>query len=112
MREWARSVAKRIVFAALGSPPALTAKLRSLRAANALTILNLHRVGPPDDSTYPPLPPHLFDHLLGFVTRHFDVVTFGSLSESPMGQRPKLILSFDDGYADFATFAAPLLEKH
>jgi peptidoglycan/xylan/chitin deacetylase (PgdA/CDA1 family) len=112
MREWARKLAKKVVFTALGSPPVLAGKLRALREAGALTILNLHRVGPPDDSTYPPLAPHLLDHLLGFVTRHFDVVTFASLSHSAEGERPKLILSFDDGYADFAAHAAPLLDRY
>ena len=109
----ARSAAKRFVFAALGSRPVIEQKLRAIRSAGVITILNLHRVAPPDGSTYPPLSPQLFEYLLRFVRRHFEVVTFAELTEGRRNsQRPRLILSFDDGYADFATYAAPLLEKY
>ena len=107
-----KAAAKQAVFIALGSVPALSLKLRALRKANAVTILNLHRVGPPDGSTYPPLSPHLFDYLLGFVRRHFDIITFDDVAGNVGRERPRLVLSFDDGYADFATHALPLLEKH
>jgi len=105
-------MAKRLAFAALGSPPAVAAKLRAIRSAGVLTILNLHRVGPDDGSTYRPLDPGLFDQLLRFVRRNFEVVTFADLGKGERTRKPRLILSFDDGYADFATHAAPLLEKH
>lgn len=108
----ARSIAKQLAFTTLANPPLVTRKLRAIRQANALTILNLHRVAPPDGSTYPPLSPRLFEYLLRFVRRHFDPVTFAELDNPPASDRPRLILSFDDGYADFATFAAPLLEKY
>lgn len=112
MRPAVRSAIKAVAFRVFGSPPMIAAKLRAIRAAGAVTILNLHRVGPPDGSTYPPLAPHLFDDLLRFVRRHFDVVTFADLGRKPANGQPRLILSFDDGYADFATHAAPLLERH
>lgn len=108
----ARNAAKQLAFLTLGSPPFLTRKLRAIREADALTILNLHRVAPPDGSTYPPLSPRLFEYLLRFIRRHFDPVTFGELGAPPASDRPRLVLSFDDGYADFATYAAPLLEKY
>ena len=96
----------------LGSPPIVARKLRAIRDADVVTVLNLHRVAPPDGSTYPPLSPRLFDYLLRFVSKHFEVVTFAELTTSGEGQRPRLVLSFDDGYADFALYAAPLLEKY
>lgn len=112
MRQAARSLVKSLVFSALGSPPMVAAKLRAVRRSGALTILNLHRVGPDDGSAYQPLSPTLFEALLRFVLRHFTVTTFAGLSRLDSRVRPPLILSFDDGYADFAEFAAPALERH
>lgn len=105
-----RGTAKTAVFSALGNGPFLRRRLDRVRESGVTTILNLHRVGPDDGSSYRPLAPSLFDELLRFVTREFAVVTFADLGEP--ARKPKLILSFDDGYRDFLTDAAPILEKH
>lgn len=106
-----RDLAKHAAFAALGSPPVVAAKLRRIRHSGALTILNLHRVAEPDGSAYPPLRPKLFEALLSFAKRHFEIVTFAGLARATVG-RPKLILSFDDGYRDFHSVAAPIMARH
>ncbi|HKP33753.1 MAG TPA: polysaccharide deacetylase family protein [Sphingomicrobium sp.] len=105
-----RGTAKAAVFSALGNGPMLRRRLDRVREAGVTTILNLHRVGPDDRSSYRPLPAPLFDELLRFVTREFAVVTFAELGEP--ARKPKLIVSFDDGYQDFVTHAAPILKKH
>jgi peptidoglycan/xylan/chitin deacetylase (PgdA/CDA1 family) len=74
------------------------------------TILNLHRVGNNAGSAYRPLDPTLFDELLTFAKHEFAVVTIAELREK--SRKPKLVLSFDDGYRDFATTAVPILRKH
>lgn len=81
-----------------------------MRSANVNVILNLHRVAPDDRSSYRPLSPDIFDELLSFVKREFAVVTIGELGANTA--KPKLVLSFDDGYRDFASYAAPILRKH
>jgi peptidoglycan/xylan/chitin deacetylase (PgdA/CDA1 family) len=105
-----RGTAKAVVFAALGNGPMLRRRLDRVRESGVTTILNLHRVGPDDGSSYRPLAASLFYELLRFVTREFAVVTFAELGEPT--RKPKLILSFDDGYRDFVTHAAPILKKH
>lgn len=105
-----RKTAKVAAFAALGNGPRLRNRLLALRRSGATTILNLHRVAPDDGSDYRPLHPDLFDELLAFVKREFAVVTIGELSDP--ARKPKLVLSFDDGYRDFAANAAPILKRH
>lgn len=105
-----RDVAKVTAFTAMGNGPWLRRRLQSVRDAGVTIILNLHRVAPDDGSDYRPLAPSLFDELLAFVKREFAVVTIGELAER--STKPKLVLSFDDGYADFATNSMPILKKH
>jgi peptidoglycan/xylan/chitin deacetylase (PgdA/CDA1 family) len=107
-----RAAVKEGALRSLGSPLAAETKIRVAAKAGVLTILNLHRVSRRDGSTYEALDPGLFKYLLVFIKKRFDVVTFAELGEDRGGDRPKLILSFDDGYKDFIDVAVPLLDKH
>lgn len=107
-----RSVLKEAALRALGSGWAVRRKMRAIGASGAVTILNLHRVAPDDRSSYPPLDPNLFDGLIAFLKDRFDILTFAELAAAAGGGRPKLILSFDDGYRDFHQHAAPILARH
>jgi peptidoglycan/xylan/chitin deacetylase (PgdA/CDA1 family) len=105
-----RSTAKVIAFAAMGNGPWLRRRLEAVRNAGVTTILNLHRVAEDDGSDYKPLKPSLFEELLAFAKREFAIVTVSELGEAT--RRPKLVLSFDDGYRDFLTTAVPILRRH
>lgn len=105
-----RRIVKSAAFVVLGSPLVTAARLRRLAASDAVTVLSLHRVGPMDGSTYPPLDPQLFRELLQFCQRNFSLTTFGELGEQ-QGSKPPMILSFDDGYKDFIEYSAPILEE-
>jgi len=105
-----RDTAKAAVFAWGGNGRRLRGRIERVRDAGVTPILNLHRVAPDDRSSYRPLAPELFDELVSFVKRDFEVVTIAQLSTKTA--KPKLVLSFDDGYRDFALYAAPILRKH
>jgi len=85
--------------------------LRRISEQRLLTVLNFHRVSPHPAPFWPPLHPDLFDNLLEFLTRHFDVTRFSD-DEPSARRRPRVILSFDDGYYDFVEYAMPILKRH
>jgi peptidoglycan/xylan/chitin deacetylase (PgdA/CDA1 family) len=105
-----RDAVKVAAFGAMATPFMLRRRLQAIRNSGLTTILNLHRVAPDDRSDYRPLDPSLFHDLLAFVKREFAVVTIGQLKERT--HKPKLVLSFDDGYRDFALNAVPILRQH
>ncbi|WP_375272197.1 polysaccharide deacetylase family protein [Sphingomonas sp.] len=106
------ALAKPAVFALLTQPRRMRRRLDLLAERGVTTILNLHRVAPDDGSGYRPLAPELFNELLAFVSRRFHVTTIAALDQPAARDRPRMVLSFDDGYRDFFTHAMPLLARH
>lgn len=92
------------------------------RNRQALTVIMYHRIIDPGDVRWLRCDPEyslsteLFEQTLIFFRRHYNLVTLddvarartrpGSLPEVP------LLITFDDGWADTADFAAPLLAKY
>jgi peptidoglycan/xylan/chitin deacetylase (PgdA/CDA1 family) len=103
---------KQFALTYLASPWRLRRRLERLSRTDAVTILSLHRVAPADGSSYPPMDPGLFDRLLAFCQSHFEVVVFAELAAKRKSGKPRLILSFDDGYKDFLEYAVPIMDKH
>ncbi|HEV2054415.1 MAG TPA: glycosyltransferase [Methylomirabilota bacterium] len=98
-----------------------TGSWRALRRefGATLPILLYHHVGPPRPGTYPELTisPERFEQQVRWLASHGYVgirpsdwqawrLGAGTLPDKPV------LLTFDDGYADLAEFALPVLERH
>ena len=103
-------IIKNLAFYILGSDLAVKKRIQQISKNEYVTILNLHRVAELDGSAYRPLEPYLFSELLEFCNKHFALITFSELTTKQ--KKPKLILSFDDGYKDFIEVAVPILYQH
>jgi len=83
-------------------------------------ILMLHRVLADDNAANLPhrnelcVGPKAFEHLLGWLKKHFDCVPLMDILQpgSLRSERPKVALTFDDGWRDNAVNAYPLLQKY
>ncbi|KTC26627.1 polysaccharide deacetylase family protein [Pseudomonas sp. L5B5] len=88
------------------------------RLGEAGVVLMLHRVLA--DSTAAARPHRAplcvgqaqFEHLLRWLRRHFDCVPLQQLLDLPGGDRPRVALTFDDGWRDNAEVAYPVLERY
>lgn len=89
---------------------------RRLRQAGV--VLMLHRVLASEEDAALPHRRALcigrdsFERLLVWLQRHFDCVPLSELLACPAGARPRLALSFDDGWRDNAEQAYPLLQRY
>jgi peptidoglycan/xylan/chitin deacetylase (PgdA/CDA1 family) len=81
-----------------------------------VSILIFHRVLPRPDPIFPgEMDATRFDRLMGIVARAFNVLTLGqALALRAEGRLPPraLVITFDDGYADNAEVALPILRRH
>ncbi len=107
-----RHVVKRAVLPALAHPIRFERRFRQIAGAEVVTILNLHRVAARDSSAYRPLEPRLFENLIKLIRQRYEVTTVAQLSATPRDGRPRLVLSFEDGYKDFIDVAAPILARN
>lgn len=89
-----------------------------LRPAPAgVTILIYHRVGARTSMSVD-LPTSLFDEQMAFLTERCRVLSLTDAAElleageQPPDQRPHVVVTFDDGTADFVEEALPVLERH
>ena len=89
-----------------------SAMLSQIKDNNYLTILNLHRVSPNKNLFYPALEPKLFEELIKYLLKHFNIITFNQIEEFKNSKKPNVILSFDDGFYDFLEYAVPIMRKY
>lgn len=85
-------------------------------APASLSVLIFHRVVPAPDALFPEeMHADRFDRLLAQLARSFHVLPLGeAVAALDQGRLPRgaLSITFDDGYADNAEVALPLLQRH
>lgn len=133
LHEHLRAVAQTLLLRS-GLSGALGGKLKALayhsgmlglyhrvRNRNHLTIAMFHRVLPASDPRHAGADPEwtmtteTFNHCLTFFRRHYQVVTpeqvFAALRQGHALPPRSLLITFDDGWADTAEYAQPLLDQ-
>jgi len=84
--------------------------------SQCLSILIFHRVRARADALFPHEPDaQTFDRLMRLVARSFRVLTLSRAADllATGGLPPRaLVITFDDGYADNADVALPILQRH
>lgn len=82
--------------------------LRHLKK-DSITVVALHRISDERDYFFDPIKPNTFRQLLEYLNTHYEITNFNSIKKA--SNKPKLILSFDDGYKDFIETALPILTQ-
>ena len=81
-----------------------------------LSILIFHRVHARRDNIFPLEPDAVqFERLISFLARTFHVISLGeAITHLTQGSLPprSLVITFDDGYADNAEVALPILQRY
>jgi peptidoglycan/xylan/chitin deacetylase (PgdA/CDA1 family) len=86
-----------------------------LRGGDAFSILTFHRVNDEADPFFPSLSPALFAARMKHVAENYQVLPLEDLVERQrQGRVPRnaVAVTFDDGYHDTLTHAAPILARH
>jgi peptidoglycan/xylan/chitin deacetylase (PgdA/CDA1 family) len=107
-----RGIATGLHAARLSGP--LSRALGYASAAPTFPILSYHRVNDDADPFFPSLPTGTFERQMAFVARAYVVLTVEELVERMRRRavpRNALAITFDDGYRDNLTHAAPILAR-
>ncbi len=100
---------------AAGLSAPLSMAIGYAKAAPTFPILSYHRVNDEGDPFFPSLSTEVFERQMAFVARAYIVLTVEELVERMRHRtlpRNALAITFDDGYRDNFTHAAPILARH
>ncbi|MFV0279916.1 MAG: polysaccharide deacetylase family protein [Rhodoblastus sp.] len=86
--------------------------MKRISGKGQLTVLNFHKISDHPFDRHEAVPPLVFDEIVGWLKQNFDIVSFRDLPHLRPGGRPRLIVTFDDGYLEFIDVAAPIARRH
>jgi peptidoglycan/xylan/chitin deacetylase (PgdA/CDA1 family)/CelD/BcsL family acetyltransferase involved in cellulose biosynthesis len=86
----------------------------SRREGTTGRILYYHRVNDDNDPFFPAISTRLFDRLMRFVSRHYQVVSLAEMLKRLESGAPEqlMAITFDDGYQDNYQHAFPILQRY
>ncbi len=75
---------------------------------------SFHRVSPEKDYLWQPMSPVLFEKIIKYLTKTFQIVNLEEyyVSKNRNHKKPLACIVFDDGYKDNIKFALPILRKY
>ena len=110
---------KRELVARASAAAGFTSLLQAIPKRNLLLVLNYHRIGNVCENPYDPglisATAAEFDDQIGYLKRHFHMVTAEETVAMANGETPLragALVTFDDGYLDNYTLAFPVLRSH
>jgi peptidoglycan/xylan/chitin deacetylase (PgdA/CDA1 family) len=98
-----------------GLMPALAHAAGYARRAPAFPVLTYHRVNDDRDPFFESVPTRVFEAQIAHIARTYSVLTVEDLvARMKHGRVPRnaVAITFDDGYRDNLTHAAPILTRH
>ena len=98
-----------------GLTGALSATSGYLRRAAAFSVFTYHRVNDHGDPFFEALPTEVFERQMQLIARHYVVLPVEELvARLRAGTVPRnaVAITFDDGYRDVLTHAAPILARY
>jgi peptidoglycan/xylan/chitin deacetylase (PgdA/CDA1 family) len=81
-----------------------------LQKKGRITVLCFHRITYETDLSYPPMQPHVFEGIIKYCIKHYQFIRPEEINIPT--KKSKLLLTFDDGYADFIDYAMPIIEQY
>jgi peptidoglycan/xylan/chitin deacetylase (PgdA/CDA1 family) len=83
---------------------------KNTNKGNLVTVVCFHRISNNTDHSLPSMRLDVFHRLIKFFAKNYTVITLEDVFKQT--SKPKLIITFDDGYKDFISGALPILAHY